>query len=147
MIGAVIILLVTVAFGLLLYYNDRRSRRGSVCRTDTLKQSQSNRQIGESQSTTRQNTPSQRPAGCCGQHLVCEKLDSPYREKPVYFDDEELDRFKGRPQDEYTLDEEEEFREILLTMRHDEVPQWLESLNQREISLPDGLRDEVMLYL
>lgn len=60
---------------------------------------------------------------CCGQHEVCEKqliLDA-LKEEIEYYEDEELDRFRGVQSDEYMPDEIEEFREILYTMRPDEV--------------------------
>ena len=37
-----------------------------------------------------------------------------------YYDDEELDKYKGRPSDCYSDEETEEFREILYTMKPEE---------------------------
>ena len=44
---------------------------------------------------------------CCGQHAVCEKesLLAAVSRQIEYYDDEELDRFKGRPSDAYTEEE------------------------------------------
>ncbi|MBP5257448.1 MAG: hypothetical protein J6Z41_01740 [Prevotella sp.] len=67
--------------------------------------------------------------------------------KPEYFDDEELDRFAGREAVSYTEEETEEFREILYTMREDEVPRWLRSLTVRDIQIPASLKSEVMLFV
>lgn len=64
-----------------------------------------------------------------------------------YFDDEELDRFHGRRGDEYTQEEEEEFREVLYTMLTREVGEWMRSLQFRGIELPEGLRDEALLLM
>ena len=64
-----------------------------------------------------------------------------------YFDDEELDRFIGRRADNYTDEEEEEFREVLYTTLKHEVGDWLRSLQLRGIELPEGIRDEVMMLV
>lgn len=68
--------------------------------------------------------------------------------KPVeYFDDEELDRFAGRQSDDYTDEETEEFREVMLTMKQDEVKEWNRSLILRGINIPDQLKDEVVMMI
>jgi len=63
----------------------------------------------------------------------------------VYYDDEELDRFRGKEGDAYSDEEEEEFRNVFETMQPNDVPGWVRSLQQREITLPNGLKDEVFL--
>lgn len=85
------------------------------------------------------------PAGeCCGKHAVCEKqkLVEARLRSAQYFDDEELDRFSGRKPDQYTDQEVEEFRYVLYTMRQDEVREWMECLQARDIELPDELKEE-----
>lgn len=86
---------------------------------------------------------------CCGQHAVCEKelLLHAVAEPVDYFDDEELDRFRGRASDAYTPEEEEEFREVLMTTLTREVGDWLRSLELRGIHLPDGVKDEALLLM
>lgn len=64
-----------------------------------------------------------------------------------YFDDEELDRFRGRAADAYTPAEEEEFREVLYTTLKREVGDWLRSLQLRGIELPEGIRDEALMLM
>ena len=59
-----------------------------------------------------------------------------------YFDDEDLDRFKGRSSDGYTDQEVEEFRYVMYTMQQQEVREWMECLQAREIELPDELKEE-----
>jgi len=83
---------------------------------------------------------------CCGLHEVCEK-DSlrAAREDIEYYEDEELDRFRGRTA--YSEEEVEEFREVLYTMRTDEVAGWVRSLELRQVPLPDELKDEVLLIV
>ena len=82
---------------------------------------------------------------CCGQHEVCEK-DLWVAEQDIeYYEDEELDRFRGRAG--YSEEEVEEFREVLYTMRPDEVAGWLKSLEQRQVPLPEELKDEALLLV
>ncbi len=64
-----------------------------------------------------------------------------------YFDDEELDVFAGRQSDSYDEQEVEQFSEVLHTMREDEVQAWCRSLTLRGISLPDELKDEVIMII
>ena len=64
-----------------------------------------------------------------------------------YFDDEELDKFAGRQSDSYDQEEVEQFCEVLHTMRQDEVQAWCRSLTLRGISLPDELKDEVIMLI
>ena len=86
---------------------------------------------------------------CCGQHEVCEKesLLAAVSKQIEYYDDEELDRFKGREGDEYAEEEAEEFRNILYTMRREEVAEWIRSLQLRQVNLPDEVKDEVFLIV
>ncbi len=88
-------------------------------------------------------------AECCGQHEVCEKesLLAAVSKQIEYYDDEELDRFKGRLSNEYNEEEIEEFREIMYTCKEDEVAGWSRSLQLRGIELPDELKDELFLIV
>lgn len=86
---------------------------------------------------------------CCGQHEVCEKdsLLAAVSKGIEYYDDEELDRFRGRSSDQYIEEEVEEFREIMLTCKDDEVAGWCRSLQLRGIELPNELKDELFLII
>lgn len=86
---------------------------------------------------------------CCGQHEVCEKesLLAAVSKNIEYYDDEELDRFKGYPSDKYSSDEIDEFREIMYTCKEDEVAGWARSLQLRCIEIPDELKDELFLIV
>ena len=86
---------------------------------------------------------------CCGQHETCEKesLLAAISKQIEYYNDEELDRFRGRASDGYSPDEIEEFRDVLYTMRDDEVAGWIRSLQLRAVELPDDLKDEVFLIV
>ena len=86
---------------------------------------------------------------CCGEHEVCEKgkIKRALRTDIEYFDDEELDRFRGTAPDEYDDEAVEEFREVLYTMHPSEIEDWLKSLELREVTLPDALKDELFMLL
>ena len=86
---------------------------------------------------------------CCGQHEVCEKesLLAAVSKNIEYYDDEELDRFKGYPSDKYSNDEVDEYREIMYTCKEDEVAGWARSLQLRGIEIPDELKDELFLIV
>ena len=85
---------------------------------------------------------------CCGLHLVCEKDSlSPMSDEVIYYDDEELDRFAGRAQDSYTPEEDDEFREVLMTLRPEDVAGWARSITQRRLELPADVRDELLMLV
>ncbi|MDY4229941.1 MAG: hypothetical protein SOY06_08895 [Prevotella sp.] len=60
----------------------------------------------------------------------------------VYFNDEELDSYRGRASDAYSDQEAEEFAEVMYTMRPDEVREWNRSLILRGVNMPDQIKDE-----
>lgn len=131
MTGALIILLFLILVGVVLRFLDKR--RSPARDTDATAEPE--RSADELDG-----------AECCGQHLVCEKLSlAPLSGKIEYFDDEELDRFRQREPDSFTEQEIEEFREILLSMRPEEVPAWTRSLQLREVTIPPPIREEILL--
>ena len=65
----------------------------------------------------------------------------------LYFDDEELDAFRGRPSDSYTEEEAEQFAEVMLTMLPGEVAEWGRCLALRGIALPDRIKDEYIILV
>ena len=128
--GALWILIVTVLTGIILWLSDRFYFRKKFPEDD-------------------ENAGSCEPvAGCCGQHNVCEKSNlsivSPDYE---YYDDEELDNYRGRESDDYTDTEIEEFREVLYTLRDEDIAGWAKSIQLREIELPRIIKEELMLMI
>ena len=131
-----IVVLGLVAAG--LGYGDRRRRRQMLER-------------GEIASMEEEAPAAPVSEGCCGQHETCER-DSLLAavaagRKAEYYDDEELDAYRGTPSDAYSEPAVEEFREVLYTLREEEVPGWVRSLQLRDIALPDGLKDELLLIV
>ncbi len=85
---------------------------------------------------------------CCGAHEICEKTGKYNPQfKPDYYDDEELDAYKGKLPDDYTEAEVAEFEEVLITMRESDVAGWLKSLQLRGIELPYSVRDKAIMIL
>lgn len=87
--------------------------------------------------------------GCCGQHEVCEKdsLLAAVSRDIEYYEDEELDTYRGKASDAYSNKEVEQFQDILYTLRSEEVAGWVRSLQLRGIELPDALKDEVFMIV
>ena len=85
---------------------------------------------------------------CCGAHDVCQ-ADSLLNSNAnvIYYDDEELDRFKCREARTYSDDEVEEFQDVLLTMKEVEVAAWLRSLTLRNIELPSFVKEEALMIV
>ena len=86
---------------------------------------------------------------CTGENDRCEQVCMmEAATQPIeYFDDEELDQYSGRPADAYTEAEQEEFADVLYTMRTEEVQQWMRSLTLRGIQLPNQLKDEAFALI
>lgn len=86
---------------------------------------------------------------CNGNNAKCEQecMMEAATKEIEYFDDEELDRYRGRASSDYTPEEVEEFAEVLYTMRPEEVAAWNRSLILRGINLPDSLKDEVIAFI
>lgn len=89
------------------------------------------------------------PTECCGQHAVCERdsLLAAVSQDIVYYDDEELDAYRGTPASAYTEAQAEEFARVFYELREVEVAGWVRSLQLRGLELPEALRDEVLLVV
>lgn len=142
MTGLLIIVAATALIGLAIWWLDGRKHPPAEPEPEA-----------ERQPGTESAAAAKPPAGggggeCCGLHIVCEKDSlSPVAGEIEYFDDEELDRFRGRSSDDYSDAEIEEFRDILLTMRPEEIAAWARSLQLRAIELPQTIREELLLII
>lgn len=143
MFGALIILGVLVLIGIILYIGELKHRRKAV---ESYKVEAPEEQGGTQDAETESSTEEEE--GCCGLHLVCEKDSlSPMSGEIEYFDDEELDRFIGRSGMDYTPEETEEFRDVLMTLRPEDVSGWARSITARRLELPSEIRDELLLLV
>ncbi|MDE6549242.1 MAG: hypothetical protein K2L22_09605 [Muribaculaceae bacterium] len=152
MTGALLILAVTAAIGVLLWAWERfRTQRHGPSlhhHHDKSEESEVKSQVIEAddQRKTENGKRKTEPAVCCGLHAICEKTGQ-INEPPVYYDDEELDRFAGRDASDYNDEETEEFRDVLLTLLPSDAPGWSVSLEKRRINLPETLKPELELLL
>lgn len=126
MIVALILLTAIVGVGALLWFFDRRHKDAGAAPVVPVE-----------------------PDECCGQHEVCERdsLLAAVSKDIEYYDDEELDRFSGRNADDYADNEIEEFRDVLLTLRSDDIAGWARSIQLRGIRLPAAVRDELIMMV
>ena len=88
-------------------------------------------------------------SSCDGTDDKCEQvcmMEAATREIE-YYDDEELDRFRGRLSNQYTDEEAEEFANILYTMQPQEAKGWNRSLILREINVPNQIKDELITMI
>lgn len=88
-------------------------------------------------------------ATCSGSDPRCEQLcmlEAAVKDVE-YYDDEELDKYRGRSSDSYSDEETDEFADVLYTLRPDDVKGWSRSLTLRGINIPDGLKDELIMMI
>lgn len=131
MTGALIILIAVVVVGVVLYVWHRYDLRKN----------------GEE--TVAPIITTERPEGCCGQHEVCEKdsLLTGVSSKIEYYEDEELDAYKGMAAEDYTETQIEQFRDVLYTLRPEEIAGWGRSIQLRGITFPSVIRDELLMII
>lgn len=151
--GMLVILIATVVIGIILYivevfYYRRRDAYKQI--DDASKDSTSG--DGEAEQLSPNDKADIKEEGdeqgCCGLHLVCDKNSlSPVTPEIVYYDDDELDRFSGRASDDYSPEEVEEFREIMLTLLPSDAAGWSRSLQLRNIVLPPEIREELLMIV
>ncbi len=142
MTGALIILLALIVVGLILYINEYLEHKRDKAADPTV-----------ADATITKPTDTDISGGndeeCCGMHITCERdsLLTALADKIEYYEDEELDRFAGYDANAYSPEEIEEFREVLLTLRPEEIAGWARSIQLRGITLPTDVRDELLLIV
>lgn len=86
---------------------------------------------------------------CCGSHEVCpsEQLLRGEMCPITYYDDQELDDYRGRSADDYTATELEQWRDVLYTLQPADRLGWERSIKRRGIIMPQPIRDELLMLL
>ena len=91
------------------------------------------------------------PQGCadegCGLRSICPSeqiLAGECKQEPTYYDDEELDRYAGRGEDDYTPEEVDQWRDVLYTLLPSDLLGWGQSIKHRGLTMPSAIRDEFM---
>ncbi len=137
MIAAGIILAILLVGGALIYILDNGGRRKE--NTSTQEPTNNENETGESAENE----------VCCGMHITCEKdlLSTAASTEIIYYDDEELDTYANRSGEDYTQEETEQFRDILLTLLPEDIAGWARSLQLRHIPLPPEVSDELLLLV
>lgn len=148
--------MVTAVAGVILYINHRisesRGNKGIAgAPSDSLVDVSVDAEIGDDnapEEDTSSSEDSEDSEVCCGMHLVCEKTSlSPVSADIEYYDDEELDEFRGRRSVDYSSGEIEQFMDVLLTMRPDDVAGWSRSLQLRGIEPPELVREQILAII
>lgn len=131
MIVALYILIALVVVGAVLYILHRRDlRRGPADAAEP-------------------EPAAEEPEQCCGMHITCERDSLLASVSPaiVYYDDEELDRFRGTGPDDYSDEAIEEFRNVLLTLLPTDIAGWARSIQLRGLELPAEVREELLMIV
>ena len=91
------------------------------------------------------------PQGCadesCGIRSICPSeqiLAGECKPQVTYYDDEELDRFAGRGDNDYSAEEEEQWRDVLYTLLPDDLIGWGQSVKHRGLTMPAAIREEFL---
>lgn len=151
MIAAAIILAILVVGGGLIYLLDSGSRRGAGKSegAPTATADESDRSDRSDVSDPGDGEGDASDGVCCGMHITCEKdsLSTAVSTEIIYYDDEELDAYAGRPAESYSEEETEQFRDILLTLLPTDIAGWARSLQLRNIALPPEVSDELLLIV
>ena len=129
MIPAFYIFTAMVVIGVILYIHDRMTRKP-------------NQQEDEMPKPEQEECNDE----CCGTHDVCpsEMMLKHLNDPVTYYADEELDAFKDRDAASYNDDELEQWRDVLYTLKHDELLGWERSIKKRGIQMPDVIKDELL---
>jgi len=138
----IILLIICILLGVTIYLLNKYTR--SPKKTEKTVQSDS----ATSENKDQANEEYERPDGCCGAHEVCENESLlATNAKIIYFDDEELDAFKDRDPQSYTDEEISQFDEVFMTLRENELVDWLKSLQLRHVPLPECIKDQALMII
>ena len=130
MIPAFYIFLAMVVIGVILYIHDRLTRKPNETPNDIVEQPEQDSCSDD----------------CCGTHDVCpSEMMLKHLNDPIeYYDDEELDAFKGRTVNDYSDDELEQWRDVLYTLKPEELLPWERSIKKRGVIMPEVIKEELI---
>lgn len=97
----------------------------------------------EADGTTRQGCADE----ACGLRSICPSeqiLAGECKQEVTYYEDEELDAFAGRGENDYSPEEEEQWRDVLYTLRADDLLGWGQSIKRRGLVMPAAVREEFL---
>ena len=130
MIPALYIFIAMVVIGLILYLHDRITNKPDDAPQEPQQEASHDDCNDE----------------CCGINEVCpSEMMLKHIDDPVaYYEDEELDTFRGRDATNYSDDELEQWRDVLYTLKHDELLAWERSVKKRGIAMPEVIKQELI---
>ena len=135
---AIILLTILVVGGAIVWLIDRLFYRRQAEETDH----ETDRHTDDSDRRSR---------GCadeaCGLRSICPSeqiLAGECRQQVIYYDDEELDDFKGRGENDYSPQEEEQWRDVLYTLQPADLLGWGQSIKHRGLVMPAAIRAEFL---
>ena len=108
--------------------------------------------VAESPDETEENaTGDSSSQGCtdeaCGIRSICpseQLLTGECKQEVTYYDDEELDAFVGRDEDNYSPEEEEQWRDVLYTLQPTDLLGWGQSIKHRGLVMPAAIKQEFL---
>ena len=134
---ALILLTILVVGGAIVWLIDRL-----FYHKDKTEQTDKSAQLSTGES------PSQ---GCvdeaCGLRSICpteQILAGECKPRATYYEDEELDAYAGRGADDYTPEEEEQWRDVLYTLQPADLLGWGQSVKHRGLVMPAAIRQEFL---
>lgn len=143
----IILLIAFIVFGIVIFLLNKFARpKKAVKQEEAPKAEKAKAETTKAETTTEEEY--ERPDGCCGAHEVCENESLlATNAKIVYFDDEELDAFKDREPESYTDEEIAQFDEVFMTLRENELVDWLKSLQLRHVPLPECIKEQALMII
>ena len=139
----IILLIAFIVFGIVIFLLNKFARPKKA-----VKQEEAPKAEDTKAETTTTEEEYERPDGCCGAHEVCENESLlATNAKIIYFDDEELDAFKDREPESYTDEEIAQFDEVFMTLRENELVDWLKSLQLRHVPLPECIKEQALMII
>ena len=143
----IILLIAFIVFGIVIFLLNKFARpKKTVKQEEAPKTEEAKAETTKAETTTEEEY--ERPDGCCGAHEVCENESLlATNAKIIYFDDEELDAFKDREPESYTDEEIAQFDEVFMTLKENELVDWLKSLQLRHVPLPECIKEQALMII
>ena len=141
----IILLIAFIVFGIVIFLLNKFARPKKAVKQEEAPEAPK-AETTKAETTTEEEY--ERPDGCCGAHEVCENESLlATNAKIIYFDDEELDAFKDREPESYTDEEIAQFDEVFMTLKENELVDWLKSLQLRHVPLPECIKEQALMII
>ena len=144
----IILLIAFIVFGIVIFLLNKFARPKKAVKQEEAPSAPAAPKAEDTKAETSTEEEYERPDGCCGAHEVCENESLlATNAKIVYFEDEELDAFKDREPESYTDEEIALFDEVFMTLRENELVEWLKSLQLRHVPLPECIKEQALMII